>query len=170
MKASIRTCVGAKLGSNRLWSAGRQLVGAIVLVALSACTAIYENHGYVPTDADLADVVVGKSTTEDVALAVGRPSAIGVLTGSGWYYVGSRFKQVGPRAPQEIDRQVVAISFDENGVVTNVERFGLEKGEVVAISRRVTATNVKGVGLLRQLLGSLGKLNANQLLGGPAPK
>ncbi len=136
----------------------------LVLVALSACTSIYRNHGYVPTDKDLAEVVVGESTQDDVGLAIGRPSSIGVLTGSGWFYVGSRFKQQGLRAPVEIDRQVVAITFDDAGVVENVERFGLEKGQVVVISRRVTDSNIKGVGFLRQLLGNIGNLSAADLL------
>ncbi len=169
MKASIRTGVGARVGFIRLGSGVRSAarVGAIALVALTivACTPIYRNHGYVPRDEDLAAVQVGESTAEDVTFAVGRPSAIGVLTGSGWYYVGSRFKQVGPRAPVEVDRQVVAISFDDNGVVSNVERFGLKDGQVVTISRRVTTSNVKGVGFLRQLLGNLGNMSATQLLG-----
>lgn len=169
MKASIRTGVGARVGFNRVGSWVRSAVrsGAFVLAALAivACTPIYRNHGYVPRDEDLADIKVGESTAEDVTFAVGRPSAIGVLTGSGWYYVGSRFKQVGPRAPVEVDRQVVAISFDDQGIVSNVERFGLEGGQVVTISRRATTSNVKGVGFLRQLLGNLGNLTATQLLG-----
>ena len=35
------------------------------------------------------------------------------------------------------ERQVVAISFNESGTVTNVERFGLERGQIVVLSRRV---------------------------------
>ena len=46
---------------------------------MCACTPIYRNHGYVPRDEDLAAVKVGESTQEDVAFAVGRPAAIGVL-------------------------------------------------------------------------------------------
>lgn len=145
---------------DRLWSAARIGTAGLVLMALAACTAIYRNHGYVPSDKDLAKVVVGESTQEDVAFEVGRPSSIGVLTGSGWFYVGSRFQQRGPRAPKEIDRQVVAITFDDAGVVENVERFGMEKGQVVVISRRVTDSNIKGVSFLRQLLGNIGNLSA----------
>ena len=148
-----------KLGSG----VSTGLIG-LVLISVAACTPIYRNHGYVPRDEELAKVVVGQSTADEVALAVGRPSAIGVLTGSGWYYVGSRFKQIGIRAPAEIDRQVVAVSFDDAGVVSNVERFGLEKGQVVTISRRVTDDNIKGVSFLRQLLGNLGGIKATDLL------
>ncbi len=156
--------VGARLGLRRLGSGVRIGVIGLAVAALAACTPIYRNHGYVPRDEDLAEITVGESTSEDVALAVGRPSAIGVLTGSGWFYVGSRFKQIGLRAPTEIDRQVVAITFDEAGIVENVERFGLEGGQVVAISRRVTDSNIKGVSFLRQLLGNIGNLSAGDFL------
>lgn len=134
------------------------------LLTATACSAIYRNHGYVPTDADLAMVEVGTSTREDVGTAVGRPSSAGLLEGSGWYYVGSRWKHLGARAPQEIDRQVVAISFSDAGVVENVERFGLAEGRVVVLSRRVTDSNIKGIGLIRQLMGNLGRVSAGQLV------
>ncbi len=136
----------------------------LALVALAACSAQYRNHGYVPRDEDLAAVVVGESTQETVARAVGRPSSTGLLTGGAWYYVGSRFRHYGPRLPEEVDRQVVAISFDESGTVENVERFGLEDGQAVVLSRRVTDSNIKGLSFLRQLLGNVGNISAGQLL------
>lgn len=148
----------------RLGSGIKRAVIVVCLLALAACTAIYRNHGYIPRDEDLAKVVVGQSTTETVGRDVGRPSSTGLLTGGAWYYVGSRFRHYAGRAPQEVDRQVVAISFDDKGVVKNVERFGLEKGQVVVISRRVTESGVKGVGLVRQLLGNIGNFTAGQFL------
>lgn len=139
------------------------LTALSVLVAV-ACTPVYRNHGYVPADDELAQVQVGVDTQETVATKVGRPSLEGLLNSNGWFYVQSRFKQVGPKAPVEIDRQVVAISFDEGGKVANIERFGLEKGRVVTISRRVTKSSVAGISLISQLLGSVGRLRADQLV------
>lgn len=146
----------------RMWA--RAVAAALLALVLVACSPVYTNHGYAPTDKDLEKVVVGKSTSADVSRAVGRPTAIGIMSGSGWYYVSSRYKQVGPKAPVEIDRQVVAVSFDDKGVVSNVERFGLERGQVVAISRRVTTSNIAGIGFLRQLLGNLGSISAADVL------
>ena len=148
---------------GRLGSGVRHGAFALLVALLAACTALYQNHGYIPRDVDLEQVIVGESTREDVAKAVGRPSSTGLLTGGAWYYVGSRFRHYGPREPQEIDRQVVAISFDEGGTVENVERFGLEKGQVVVLSRRVTDSNIKGLGFLRQLLGNIGNVSAGQI-------
>lgn len=138
------------------------MVGCILL--LSACSAIYRNHGYVPADADLAALQVGVSSRQDVADSVGRPSASGLLNDEGWYYVQSQFKHLGPMEPQEIDRQVVSISFNQAGIIENIERFGLQDGQVVPLSRRVTETNIKGVGFLTQLFGSFGRVRAGDLV------
>lgn len=143
-----------------------QLAMAGCIVLLSACSAIYRDHGYVPDDTSLEQVQVGVSSRQDVADAVGRPSASGLLNDQGWYYVQSQFKHLGPFRPEEIDRQVVAISFDQRGIVANVERFGLEDGQVVPLSRRVTETNIRGISFIRQLLGSFGRLRADDLLDG----
>ena len=141
----------------------RVLLGVLLLVA-TACAPVYRNHGYVPSDQELAALEVGVDTRETVAATVGRPSASGLLNDVGWYYVQSRWKHRGGRAPVEEERQVVAITFTEQGSVANIERFGLEKGRIVPLSRRVTASNVKSAGLLKQLFGNLGRINAGSML------
>lgn len=139
------------------------LLGLFVVVA-TACAPTFNNHGYVPSDEELALVVVGRDTRETVAASIGRPSASGLLNDVGWYYVQSRFKNYGALKPREEDRQVVAITFTEAGEVSNVERFGLEKGQIVPISRRVTEENIKGASFLRQLFGNIGGLSGDKLL------
>lgn len=133
-------------------------------VALAACSSIVRNHGYAPSDEQLQEVLVGVDTRDTVAEVVGQPSTAGVVRDDAWYYVASRRETNGWRAPQETDRQVVAISFDGNGTVSNVERFTLQDGRVIALNRRVTDDNVKGITFLRQLLGNLGNFNAEDVL------
>lgn len=143
----------------------RQGLMLILIGAVTACSAVYRNHGYVPADEDLALVEVGKDTRETVGQKIGRPSTSGLLNDVGWFYVQSRYKLVGPREPKEIDRQVLAVTFTEAGVVENIARYGLEDGRVVEISRRVTKPNVKGLSFIQQILGSFGRLQAGDLLG-----
>lgn len=142
----------------------RAAVIGVLLAGLAACTELVRKHGYVPSDADLAEIVVGVDTRDSVAESIGTPSSAGLLNDSGYYYVQSLVRTIGPRRPQVIERQVVAISFDEAGVVQNIERFGLEDGRVVVLSRRVTEGSVNSRTFIRQLLGNLGNFNANQLL------
>ena len=142
----------------------RAAVFGVILAGLAACSEQVRKHGYVPTDADLAEIVVGVDTRDSVAESVGTPSSAGLLSDSGYYYVQSMVRTIGPRRPQVIDRQVVAISFNDAGVVQNVERYGLEDGRVVALSRRVTESSVSTQTFIRQLLGNLGNFNAGQFL------
>ena len=144
------------------------LRGLIVCAGLAltvACTPIVRNFGYIPTDADLARITVGQDTRDTVAAAVGPPTTTGVLGEDAYFYVQSRFETVGPRAPVEVDRQVLAITFDAGGTVSNIERFTLQDGNVIALSRRVTTDNVRDSTFLRQLLGSVGRVNTQDLVG-----
>lgn len=141
------------------------ILAFVALIGLSACSPVYRNHGFVPPDEDLAQVVVGQTNIAELQGLIGRPSAQGLLTGSGWYYVGSRWRHYGPLEPQEISREVVAVSFDASGAVTNVERFGLERGRVVVLSRRVTEGSVTEISFIRQLLSNLGNFRAADIIG-----
>ncbi|APE43740.1 cell envelope protein SmpA [Sulfitobacter alexandrii] len=146
----------------------RASVMALALAAmlgLGACSAQYRNHGYVPPEEDLQQIQVGADTKETVAEKIGVPASSGVLTNSGYYYVRMRTRTIGPFAKQEIDRQVVAISFSDTGVVQNVERFGLEQGRVVQLTQRVTSSPVSDKSFIRQLLGNIGRFNPAGLAG-----
>lgn len=140
------------------------LIGS--LAVLVACTTLERTHGYVPQDSDLDAVVVGRDTKSTVRTIIGAPGATGLVSQDAWYYVRSSYERNGARAPEEVDREVLAVSFDGDGVVTNIERFGLEDGQVVALSRRVTDANTQGIGFLRQLFGNLGRIDPGRLLGG----
>lgn len=137
---------------------------ALSVTALSACATQYRNHGYVPTDEDLQEVVVGVDNRASVAESIGAPSAGGVLNESGYYYVRSQVRHFAYQEPKVIDRQLVAISFDSRGVVSNVERFTLEDGQVVPLSRRVTTSGIGDISFLRQLLSNLGRFSASNFL------
>lgn len=141
------------------------MLAIVALCAVTACTPIYRNHGYVPTDEQLSVVTVGVDTRESVTEVIGTPTAGGVFNDQGFYYVTSRFRHFGFLAPEEISREILAISFDAGGVVRNIERFGLEDGRVIALSRRVTDDNLTDSTFLRQLFGNIGNFDAGALLG-----
>lgn len=142
----------------------RIAIVAVTIASLSACVTRYRNHGYVPSEEDLAEIVVGIDTRDSVIEAVGPPSSSGVLNESGFYYISSRVRFSGARAPKTIDRQLVAISFNTSGVVQNIERFGLEDGLVIPLERRVTSSTVEDKTFLRQLLGNLGRFDPGSVL------
>ncbi len=132
---------------------------AAVVLLIVGCAATFTNHGYAPTDAELDNILVGIDNRASVEETVGRPASTGVLSESSWFYVASKIRYFTYNKPKVIDRQLVAISFDKRGVVTNIERFTLEDGKVVVISQRVTETGIKGISAIAQILGNIGNVN-----------
>lgn len=144
----------------------RQAGLVLCLVAVTGCTAQYRNHGYVPSDEDLNNIIVGVDTRDTVAETVGPPSTSDMMDESGFYYVETRIKRFAYQEPEIVDRSVVAITFDSAGVVRNIETFGLEAGRVVPLSKRVTEPVGETNNFLKRLLSVLGRFDPQSALGG----
>ena len=145
-------------------TAWRVVLGLALGAAVAACSPQVRHHGYTPDEARLAGIEVGRASREDVAAALGRPGTTGLMSQDAWFYVSSRWEQRPPRPAAEVAREVLAVSFDSRGLVRNIERFGLEDGQPVVLSRRVTDTTVQGQGLLAQLLRNVGRFSPDQLV------
>lgn len=134
----------------------------VLAAVLAACSATFTNHGFVPQDGELEEVLIGVDTRGTVEETIGRPSAAGVLRDEAWIYSAYRVRNYTYQAPEVVEREVVAISFDGDGVVSNVERFGLDDGQLLELSRRVTDSSVRDLGFFRQLMRNLGRLDLGQ--------
>lgn len=143
----------------------RPVFFAAAIATLVGCTPIIRNHGFIPPQEELDRIVVGQDTRESVRALIGPPTTGGVLDGSGFYYVASQFRHFGALAPQIVDRQVLSVTFNESGVVSDVALYGLEDGRVVALSRRVTDSNLGNITIVRQILGNIGRFDAGTFLG-----
>lgn len=130
---------------------------------LAGCAPTVQVHGYMPPPEDVARIRPGFDDTGSVEELLGRPSSNGVLRDSAWYYVQSRVETLTYKAPRVIDRTVLAVSFDKRGVVTGVERYGLEDGRVVNLTTRTTETGGREMGVLEQLFGNVLNLDAETL-------
>jgi outer membrane protein assembly factor BamE (lipoprotein component of BamABCDE complex) len=149
---------------DQLKSVVKYAACAIAALALAGCSAIYKKHGYVPTEEQLAEVVVGVDTKDSVAETIGAPTASGVLNDGGYYYVSTLMRTRGAGATKPVSRSLVAISFDSRDVVSGIERYSLEDGRVIPLERRVTSSSVEDKTFIRQLLGNLGNFNPGSLL------
>jgi outer membrane protein assembly factor BamE (lipoprotein component of BamABCDE complex) len=137
----------------------------VVVVALvTGCSPIKRNYGYTPPETDLQQLAIGRDTRDTVTEKIGAPLNEGMNRGNNWYYVSSRRQTVGPFEPEVTDRQIVALRFSEAGTLQNVERYGLEDGRVVVLSRRVTDDSVPDTNLLRRIFGNLGTPTAGDFL------
>ena len=142
----------------------RVIAAGLALSLLVSCSPITRSYGYAPSELDLAELTVGQDTRDSVAQAVGSPFASGLSNANTWYYVSSVQRSNGAFTPREVEREIVAITFTESGELANIERYGLEDGRVVTLSRRVTDPAVQNATFVRQLFESLGNIPTDELL------
>lgn len=130
---------------------------SVLALSLSGCATIERNRGYVPEPEELAHIEIGSDTRQTVQENIGSPSAIGTFDDSAWYYIRSRHERVAFFREQVVDREVVAIYFDEQNRVEDVAHYGMEDGQVVSYSSRRTPTRGRELTIIEQLLGNVGR-------------
>lgn len=139
---------------------------ALILAALllSACSATYRGHGYAPTPEELGNILPGQDTKGSVQAKIGRPGGTGLIGEDAWYYVASTVESFAYREPVVVDRRVVAVQFDETGIVSDVSQFGIEEGRVVDLVSRTTPTYGRELTVVQQLMGNLLNFNPGSVL------
>jgi outer membrane protein assembly factor BamE (lipoprotein component of BamABCDE complex) len=142
----------------------RQAGVALIVCGLltAGCAPTTQVHGYVPSQADISRIRPGFDDAGSVEDILGRPSSNGILRDSAWYYVQSTVENYAYRAPRIVDRTVLAVNFDQRGVVRDIQSYGLEDGQIVNLTSRTTETGGRELGVLEQLFGNLLNLDAEQ--------
>ncbi|MEK9759335.1 MAG: outer membrane protein assembly factor BamE [Paracoccaceae bacterium] len=142
----------------------KMLALVLVMATLAACGGQYRNHGYMPLAEDVGALIVGVDTRDSIIEVMGVPTTGGVLTEEAMYYVRSRVHHKGYVKPNEIQRDVLVLSFDKNQILRNVERFGIEKGKLIRLEHRVTEAPGGDRSVLQQIIGSIGGFNPNSIV------
>ncbi|MEM7523788.1 MAG: outer membrane protein assembly factor BamE [Pseudomonadota bacterium] len=144
------------------WTRG--LIAGLAALALAGCEATYTNHGFAPQVADLEDIQAGDDTRGSVLRKLGRPSSFSSFDSNSWFYEASKVETYAFYEPVVVERTVVSVLFDDQGLVTDVGRYGLEDGEIVNLVTRKTPTYGRELTVLQQIFGNLGQFNAEQAL------
>ncbi len=119
-------------------------------------------HGHTPEPELIESIRVGSSNREQIIAMLGNPSAVATFDQESWYYVGSRTSQLAFLEPEILERKVVVIRFDKQGIVQQVERLDKQDGRDVQIVERKTPTRGKELTILEQLLGNIGKFSSSE--------
>lgn len=145
-------------------SSAMRTLAALLLTAssLAACSPTVQVHGYMPPEADVARIKPGVDTTATVEEILGLPAGNGVVRDSSWYYVESTFENYTYHAPKVLDRKVLAVNYDKNGVVAGIARYGIRDGRIVDLTDETTQTGGRQLGVLEQLFGNILNMDPGQ--------
>ncbi len=129
-------------------------------MVLAACAPKVDNHGYMK-DAEWKDnIVIGKTTKDEVTAKFGSPSAQNTFGAETWYYITSRQETVAFLKPEVVDQETIRVEFDQAGVVSNVVAYDKSSGKQFDIVKRTTPTEGHSMGVIEQFLGNIGRFNS----------
>jgi outer membrane protein assembly factor BamE (lipoprotein component of BamABCDE complex) len=135
------------------------LAAAIALsAAVGGCSARKEVRGNYLTDAQLSTIQVGTTNQKTVMRVLGPPSTEGTFDQQVWYYIGRQTEEWGFLEPDVLEQRVVAIYFNDTGVVEHLERYGHDDARQVEVVGRETPTSGHKIGFFEQIMGNLGVL------------
>ncbi|MDR3495123.1 MAG: outer membrane protein assembly factor BamE [Ancalomicrobiaceae bacterium] len=134
---------------------------ALALAVLGACAEEY-THGYVQSQDSIAQIQVG-SSREKVLLVLGSPSTTSTIGGESYYYISQRTERnMAFATPSVVDQRVLAVYFDDKGIVKEVANYGLQDGKIFDFISRRTKTTGQDTGLLGQILKASPGLGLNK--------
>ena len=142
----------------------RLAFAAIAATLMAGCAATRDFHGYVPDQALATDVQPAVDTRSTVLARLGTPSTTSIFNDNLWVYMSSTRELLTFYYPKVVAREIVAIQFDEDDVVSDVLVYDVNDGRTLAYNSRVTPTRGRELGILEQLFGTIGNLR-NQLPG-----
>jgi outer membrane protein assembly factor BamE (lipoprotein component of BamABCDE complex) len=135
-----------------------RLSALCLITLLAACSPQVDHHGYLAKPGVFDQVQKGMSKSEVQAI-LGSPSTTASVNyqGDSYYYISSKTEQRAFLNPKEIDRQVIAVRFDQNDQVASFGQYGLEDGRIIDVNTRETPSAGREFSILRQIFGNLGK-------------
>jgi outer membrane protein assembly factor BamE (lipoprotein component of BamABCDE complex) len=139
--------------------AGKLLPTLFLAAAAAACSPRIDVRGNLPNPDQLALVKPGDVNRDDVAAMLGTPSSTALFDDETWYYISSKTETVSFLSTKELERRIVAISFDKNGTVKAVRELTLQDGKVVKPVERETPTAGNEMTVLEQLFGNIGRFS-----------
>jgi len=132
-------------------------IAVIGVVGLGACTPRVAQRGAMPDVDAIAAIRPNETTRDQVERALGSPSSINMFGQETWLYIGETTETVAFLEHEVNERSVLLISFNDKGVVTDVEAHGLEASRDVELIERTTPTVGKNLTVIEQLMGNLNR-------------
>lgn len=137
--------------------ARKAVMAALITASLFACAPVVDNRGYVFNENLLPQIQKGITKADTLVDIFGSPSTVSNLNGGAYYYISSKIVTESYRAPEEVERKVLAVYFDAGQKVRDYAVYGLEDGIIIPIVARTTRAQGQELSFIEQIFTNLGR-------------
>lgn len=128
------------------------------MLTLSACSPDIAQRGVVPDIDKVASIMPSETTKQEVERALGSPSSVNMFGEETWLYVGETTERIAFFERKVQERSVIIVTFDQSGVVSDVQSHGLDASREIQPIERTTPTVGRDLTVIEQLVGNLNRL------------
>lgn len=107
----------------------------------------------------LAQLVPGTSTRADAVALFGTPSTRAAFDDNTWIYISGVTKPVIAATNALTDQHVVMLTFDQRGVLRQIQQRGQDDSVPITMVDRATPSPGTEASFMQQLLGNIGRFN-----------
>jgi outer membrane protein assembly factor BamE (lipoprotein component of BamABCDE complex) len=136
------------------------LAGALLLAGCSWLAPPPVLRGNKVAADQLKELVPGTSTRADVTALIGSPTAHATFDDNTWLYISELTQIRIGRTLGELDQHVVVVTFNDQGVLQDIQNLTKADELPVTMEARTTPSPGTEANFLQQLLGNIGKFNA----------
>ena len=138
-------------------------------LALSGCSSIRESRGYVVDNVLMQTIQPGIDNRRSVEGTLGRPTFTSQFGETTWYYISSVTGRRPLVRPRIRSHAVLAVKFDTDGNVSEVDRSGIEQVVFLRPDGDKTPTLGRERGFLEDLFGNIGQVGSTGVGGAGGP-
>jgi outer membrane protein assembly factor BamE (lipoprotein component of BamABCDE complex) len=131
---------------------------ALLGLSVGACTPTQATRGNIVEDYRMAEVVPGVSSRTNVLQSLGSPTTVAPFDDNVWYYIGQKTEKTGIFDPKVVEKKVVVVAFNQDGIVDTIENIDADQINVPRV-RRKTPTSGNDITVIEQLIGNVGRFN-----------
>jgi len=146
-----------------------QGISAVLLTfLLLACSPIVNHRGHTEKDKFTNNITVGTDTKSSIKERFGSPSSTSNYGDDTWYYMSVRKETRGFFRPEITQQDITQVTFNAEGVVTEVKQYTkADSAQVVAVEQ-VTPTEGHTLGFMEQVFGNIGRFNKDRATAAPS--
>ncbi len=160
---------GLKFMMERGLKSNRKHIAAALIIAtsltVSACGNGRAVRGYI-FDNELADAILpGVDNRQSVHSTLGTPTLTATFDDGTWYYITTIVRVRPVFWPDPKFHRVMAVRFNEQGVVENVDNYDLSDMKAITPVADKTPTKGRKLSLFQQIFGNVGRFSGQAPVG-----
>ena len=139
---------------------------ALALTGCALFSAPLQYRGQNVTPDQLKQLVPGTTTEADVTALLGQPTSRGLFDNNRWAYIGQITQSRIGRYPGVVSENVVVLTFNDQGVLQNVQHTNKKDATQVSMASGSTPSPGGSASFFQQLIGNVGRYTPAPIPGG----